>query len=193
MLSRALQDPDRPDAAMPTRTLTRLLPLIAALALALAAPAALARTQRGACAGHGASRSGHAARCTHRRASPPKARHKSASHHAKHAPKPKHAPSAPHQPAFAPAASCEDDSTPRLQSGEASCTDGSAPVCENGSIPAPSVTGTLLCQAGEDSQPGGETECAAEACPFDPEEIASGEMALCESCQAPGNPSEAEG
>jgi hypothetical protein len=184
MLSRALQDPDRPDAALPTRTLTRLLPPIAALALALAAPAALARTQRGACAGHGAARAGHAARCTHRAASRPKARHKSASHHANHATKPKHA-AAPHQPAFAPAPSCEDDSTPRLASGEASCADGTAPVCENGSIPAPSVTGTLLCQAGEDSQPGGETECAAEACAFDPEEIASGELALCESCQAP--------
>lgn len=155
---------------MPRRPRSHLLALFAALALALAPPAALAQAHRGACSVHVGSHSGHAvSSCTHApKTKKPHSRHKTGAHHTKHTPKHGHA-RVPHPTAATQAASCEDGSAPLIASGAASCVDGSEPSCESGAEPIAGASGTLLCPAADNGQQDGEASCEAEACTFDSE------------------------
>jgi hypothetical protein len=161
---------------MPSKPLTRLLPIIATLALALATPVALARPHHSACASHAGTRAVHATRtCANTpTATKPKARHKGGAHHGKHTSKHGRA-QAPHHTTEAQVASCEDGSTPLITSGEAACADGSEPSCENGSEPLAGASGALTCPVAETDQQGGEGICEAEACTFDSEGAGSPE------------------
>ncbi len=154
---------------MLSKPLTRLTALIATLALALATPAALAHTPHSACASHAVPRAVHATHaCAHTpTATKPHNRHKGGAHHVKHTSKHGHA-QAPHHTTEA-VASCEDDSTPLLINGEATCADGAEPSCENGAEPIAGASGTLTCPAAQTSQQDGEASCEAEACTFDSE------------------------
>jgi hypothetical protein len=154
---------------MPSKPLTRLTALIATLALALAAPVALAHTHHSACTGHAGPRAGHATHaCAHTpTATKPQGRHKGGAHHVKHTAKHGRA-QAPHHTSEAQATSCEDGSTPLVASGEATCADGSEPSCVNGADPVAGASGALTCPVVEASQQDSEA-CEAEACTFDSE------------------------
>jgi hypothetical protein len=172
---------------LPRAQFTRLLAFIAVLALALAAPAALARTHRAAaCAGRVAPRSGHAAHaCTHtpKTTKPHSRRRKGSAGHIKRTRRHAHA-RALRQAALTQAASCEDGSAPLVAGGEATCADGSEPTCEDGSEPFAGAAGMIVCPTGEDGQRGAEASCDSEACAFDSEGNTGPEEAVCEACQA---------
>lgn len=155
---------------MPSKSLTRLLALLATLALTLATPVALARPHHSACASHAGTRAGHAAHaCAHApTATKPKGRQKGGAHHVKHTSKHGRA-QAPHRTSEAQVASCEDGSTPLVASGEATCADGSEPTCESGAEPVARASGALTCPVAETGQKDGEPSCEAEACTFDSE------------------------